>query len=73
MASPAELQCIAALEALACGTPVVVSNQVADVYGQTASNNGEIAQADAKQIQAHQSEEHPQAVHAETTDRKSVV
>ena len=29
MASPAELQCIAALEALACGTPVVVSDQVA--------------------------------------------
>lgn len=29
IASPAELQCIAALEALACGTPVVVSDQVA--------------------------------------------
>ena len=29
----------------------------ADAHGQTASNNGEIAQADAKQIQAHQSEE----------------
>ncbi len=29
MPSPAELQCIAALEAMACGTPIVVADQVA--------------------------------------------